>query len=59
MGGCHVWSPLSIDCRVSELSRSETDPAVASVENRVKPLQESHAANEIHPGEYVSNVMYD
>lgn len=56
---CRIWLSLSVALRVSELSRSETDPAVASVENGVKPLEECHAAYEVHPGVYIPNVMYD
>jgi hypothetical protein len=57
----HLSHPLirsSIGCRVGERSPGETDPAIAGIENRVEPLQECHAADEIHARELSPAVLY-
>ena len=51
-------TPSSIEDLVGEFSPGDTDTAIARVENGVKPLQECHAADEVHAGELVSNVLY-
>ena len=55
----HTLIPSSIGGRVGELSPGETDTAIASVENRVKPLQEGHAKDKVQTRVRLCNVNYD
>ena len=54
----HPPIPSSIGGGVGEWSPGEADTAISRVEDRVIPLQECHAADEVRAGELIPKVSY-
>ena len=49
MTGLEQFSHETTEVRIGELSRGETETGITSVVKGVKPFQECHAADKVHP----------